>query len=225
MYVWLYGYVHVHMYVICLWVSVHVYRHQRSRSGVFTTFWLIYWDRVLYWLAWLAPRIFLLSILSYLHSRALELQACARMPGFFHIGARDLNSDLAWQELHQLNIWLFLLLLTSQEVPTLFLCTKFKMVFVIFLKYLKNFGVWCVPIHIFSSLTCLVPMEARWGCQVPWKWSYRWLWTSLWVLVNTLRSSGRVARPLNCCTMAPVPCSVSQESSGHGINYMHYCLI
>lgn len=29
----------------------------------------------------------------------------------------------------------------------------------------------CVPI------VCLMPMEVRKGCQIPWSWSHRWLWS------------------------------------------------
>jgi hypothetical protein len=28
----------------------------------------------------------------------------------------------------------------------------------------------CVP------CACLVPVETRKGCQVPWSWNYRWFW-------------------------------------------------
>lgn len=27
--------------------------------------------------------------------------------------------------------------------------------------------------------------EARWGCQIPWDWSYRYLWAAVWVLGRT----------------------------------------
>lgn len=42
--------------------------------------------------------------------------------------------------------------------------------------------------YMFAPVACLVPTKARRGCQTPWNWNYRQLWTSLWVLGNELGS-------------------------------------
>ena len=51
---------------------------------------------------------------------------------------------------------------------------------------------------------CLVPTEARRGHRLPWNWSYRWLWATVWVL-RIEPISGRVASVLNCWAISPVP--------------------
>jgi hypothetical protein len=48
-----------------------------------------------------------------------------------------------------------------------------------------------------------VPAEGRGRHQLPWSWSYRWLWGVLWVLRIELRSSGILSAP-NCWAVSPV---------------------
>lgn len=45
----------------------------------------------------------------------------------------------------------------------------------------------CVP------CLCLVPVEARRGCQIHWNWSYRSLWAILYVLGTEPKSSGKAS--------------------------------
>lgn len=51
----------------------------------------------------------------------------------------------------------------------------------------------CMPV----PLACLVPSEVRRRCQIPWNWSYRWLWTTKWVLGIEAGFPRRVAIALN----------------------------
>jgi hypothetical protein len=50
----------------------------------------------------------------------------------------------------------------------------------------------------------LGPMEARRGHQMPWNWSYKWLWASMWVMQTKPGSSPRVASELNWA-ISPAP--------------------
>ena len=75
----------------------------------------------------------------------------------------------------------------------LFLTFYFIYVWVVF------FFPTCVP-HI-----CLVSLEVKRGCQVPWNWTYRQLCAAIWVLGMEARSSGRAASALNCWVISPVP--------------------
>ena len=52
---------------------------------------------------------------------------------------------------------------------------------------------------VFYLHTCL------WGCQLPWSWSYRQLWTTMWLLGIELRTSGRAASALNRWAISPAP--------------------
>ena len=53
---------------------------------------------------------------------------------------------------------------------------------------------------IFFSLCALLFGH---GCQVPWNWNYRELWTAVWVLGIEPRSSGRAVSALNCWAISP----------------------
>lgn len=61
--------------------------------------------------------------------------------------------------------------------------------------YLFIFCVWFLCV-------CLVSTEAKRGCWSPWNWSYRWLWTTRWVLGIKFRSSGRASSASNCWTIS-----------------------
>jgi hypothetical protein len=43
------------------------------------------------------------------------------------------------------------------------------------------------------ACACLGPTEARGRYWIPWNWSYRWSWASIWVLGTKSGSSGRAA--------------------------------
>lgn len=53
-------------------------------------------------------------------------------------------------------------------------------------------------------------MEARRRCQVLWHWSYRWLWTSMWMLGTELGPSARApsAKTLNHWAISLAPADV-----------------
>lgn len=44
-----------------------------------------------------------------------------------------------------------------------------------------------------------------WGHQIPWKWSYRQSWTTIWVLGIEPRSFGRAASALKSWAISPAP--------------------
>lgn len=51
-----------------------------------------------------------------------------------------------------------------------------------------------VCLHVVSvSCTCLAPVAARRGRQIPWNRSHRWLGAALWVLGTETRSFERAA--------------------------------
>lgn len=64
----------------------------------------------------------------------------------------------------------------------------------------------CVYVH--GVHVCLVPEEVRRRYGIPWGWSYRWLWPSMWVLRTKPEPSAALIarpslRPLSHC--APFP--------------------
>lgn len=59
-------------------------------------------------------------------------------------------------------------------------------------------------IYVCDSCTCLVPAEAWEGHQIPWDWSDRQFWATLWVLGSKLRSSARTAPAFYCWATASV---------------------
>lgn len=66
----------------------------------------------------------------------------------------------------------------------------FKLFLQIYLFLLCSWVLTCMCTCV--SCSCLVPMETRGGCWIPWNWSYGWLWTMTWVLRTEPRSSARV---------------------------------
>lgn len=61
-----------------------------------------------------------------------------------------------------------------------------------FLCFFLNFMYMSVCLHTCLPHTCLLPSDARRGCQISWDWSYRWLWGTLgarsWTLVLSTRA-------------------------------------
>lgn len=65
-----------------------------------------------------------------------------------------------------------------------------------FLKIFICFYLMCtnvLPVYVYVPHKCLVPTEARRGHWLPWNWSYRLLWISLWVSGTEPRSSPKAA--------------------------------
>lgn len=50
----------------------------------------------------------------------------------------------------------------------------------------KDLLILCVWMFCLHVCTCLVPMGARRGHQIPWKWSSQMWWASAWVLAQAL---------------------------------------
>lgn len=55
-----------------------------------------------------------------------------------------------------------------------------------------------IGMYMYVPCTCLVPMETKGGHQMPWNWSYRWLWATSSVLGIKPESFGKPASPFNC---------------------------
>lgn len=55
----------------------------------------------------------------------------------------------------------------------------------------------CVP------CACLVPLEIRRGCQIPWYWSSGKSWATMWVLESEPGSSTRADHTLNRWAISP----------------------
>lgn len=56
-----------------------------------------------------------------------------------------------------------------------------------------------------KDLLVLTACMSMWRYQIPWKWRYRQLWTTMWVLRIEPSSSGRAARVLAHWASSPVP--------------------
>lgn len=52
---------------------------------------------------------------------------------------------------------------------------------------------------------CLAPAEAKGRHHIPWRWSYRWLWVTIWALRTHPRSSLRDARIPNYEVLSQAP--------------------
>lgn len=51
--------------------------------------------------------------------------------------------------------------------------------------------------YVHHLLTYMVPMESRKGHQMPWNWSFEWLWVSMWILGTELWKSNKCAKSLS----------------------------
>lgn len=54
-----------------------------------------------------------------------------------------------------------------------------------------------VCLHVYALCASLVSMEIRRACHISKKWSYRWLWTAMWMLKTKPRFSTRATSALN----------------------------
>lgn len=55
----------------------------------------------------------------------------------------------------------------------------------------------CVCVYVCTPLVCLESVEPRRGQQIPWNWSYRWLWVAMRMLRIKPRFSGKTSSALN----------------------------
>ena len=72
-----------------------------------------------------------------------------------------------------------------------------------------------------------MPIEARRGCWIPWKWSYKWLCAVTWVLRTEPGSSGRAASALNHWAISPAPLgqiSMTFLEQGSTRKYYHFII-
>jgi hypothetical protein len=60
-----------------------------------------------------------------------------------------------------------------------------------------------IHMNILPACVCLMPREIRGGHQMPWNWSYRWLWAATWVLGTEPKSSAAVASEVNHWAISP----------------------
>lgn len=63
----------------------------------------------------------------------------------------------------------------------------------------------CLHVHMPTMCMCLGPAEVRRGHSVPWNWSFRWLWVTMWVIKPKSESSTRGVSALNSWVIFPVP--------------------
>jgi hypothetical protein len=71
----------------------------------------------------------------------------------------------------------------------------------------------CVDVSMYMTMyhMCAVPVEARRGHPIPWKWSSKHLWATMWVLGTEPQSSAKAAcvpSPLCFCYTLMVTASV-----------------
>ena len=100
-------------------------------------------------------------------------------------------------------------------LPTVLFCFVFFFLLVLgvgaFKKlYMYSCFAWtyvCVPHE------CLVPTEVRRGLQIPWNWSYGWVWATVWVLKTESGSSARATSALNHWAISPGYFSIFGEMS------------
>ena len=53
-------------------------------------------------------------------------------------------------------------------------------------------------VYVCSPQACL---EGGRGPQIPWNWSYTWLWAAMWVLGTEPRSFAKATSALSCCLL------------------------
>lgn len=76
-----------------------------------------------------------------------------------------------------------------------------------------------------SYLMCSVPVEARKGYQIPWDWSDRWLWATLWVLGMALNCWAEYpALGLKSWILHLYPYIFAPSNAPHSLLDTHVCL-
>lgn len=77
---------------------------------------------------------------------------------------------------------------------------------------LKDWPILCVWVFTcvcMCTTQCLVPLNVRRGCKIPWNWSHKLLWAIMWALGTELRSCVESSK---CSLMAePFPASSSWD--------------
>lgn len=70
-----------------------------------------------------------------------------------------------------------------------------------------------VCMYIYAPSMCVVHKEARRGHGIPWDWSCRCLWATLWILGIKPRCSGKANSVLDCWAISPVWQKIKKVSS------------
>jgi hypothetical protein len=125
----------------------------------------------------------------------------SKAPGRFQGEESQKLARMGWQRSGRLATWLWCVhvyecLCTGQGLmmdvflSSLHLTWKFSNVMLIYLTCAD-----VLPACISAPHSSLVPTDAKRWCQIPWKWSYRWLWAIMQVLGTKPRTSGRPISP------------------------------
>lgn len=72
--------------------------------------------------------------------------------------------------------------------------------------------------------TRLVPTDARRRCRIPWNWSCKSLWTTMWLLRIEPESSERTASAFNYQRISPAPFSVTFDHIWVSITFTSWTL-
>ena len=82
----------------------------------------------------------------------------------------------------------------------------------------------CMSVHHMQA--CLLPAEVGRGCQIPWNWSYRWLWSSMWVLRIELGFPVGASSALKHWAISPAPTWMFKflvSYLQHHVSYERFC--
>lgn len=81
----------------------------------------------------------------------------------------------------------------SQEYESCIICKDFCVVLLLWMRALHVLCVVCV---------CMLSVKVRSGHWIPWTWSYKWLWATIWVLGTEPSSSAGAASASICWTIS-----------------------
>lgn len=115
---------------------------------------------------------------------------CIPVPSTPHLSEKNCRHCLC-SDRELLSLWGWSILWQCANLITSFCC-----------GWLKTYLFYLMCIHVLPSSVCVCTrfvssaQEARRGCEVPWNWSYEWLWTTVWVLGVELWSSARLVSTL-----------------------------
>lgn len=77
---------------------------------------------------------------------------------------------------------------------------------------------WFACMYVCVSCAYLVPMKVRQRHQIPWVWSYRWLWTTIWAQKIESRFFVRT-NALNCWVIFSAPYNLLLMINNENNNY------